>query len=74
MKLHPHSMLLQEFAETLEGDYRQALAHALRCSDCQGNLLQLLAQSRKPGAEKVAKILTWGRPSAEIPVAQLISV
>jgi tetratricopeptide (TPR) repeat protein len=65
MKIHPHSMLLQEFAETLDGEYRSLLAHALRCSDCQGDLLQLLAQPRiEPIPEKLAKVLAWGQPAA----------
>lgn len=65
MKIHPHSMLLQEFAETLDGEYRSLLAHALRCSSCQGDLLQLLAQPRiEPVPERLAKVLAWGQPAA----------
>ena len=43
MRIHPHSMLLQELAENLSGEYRKMFAHALRCADCQEGLLQLLA-------------------------------
>jgi tetratricopeptide (TPR) repeat protein len=60
MKIHPHSMLLQEFAEALEGESRKLLAHALRCTDCQADLLQFLAQPRsEPAPEKLAKVLVW---------------
>ena len=65
MKIHPHSMLLQEFAEALEGEYREVLAHAMRCSDCHAGLLQLLAEPRfEPASEKLGKVLVWGHPLA----------
>jgi tetratricopeptide (TPR) repeat protein len=65
MKIHPHSMLLQEFAETLDGESRGLLAHALRCADCQVDLLQLLAQpGNEPPPQRLAKVLAWGLPTA----------
>jgi len=67
MRIHPHSILLQELAAALERkDDRQALAHALRCPDCQEYLLHLLARERSdPADEKLAKVLPWSRPPVD---------
>src|SRR5947199_7539280 len=66
MRIHPHSMLLQELAENLTGEYRKMFAHALRCADCQEGLLQLLAAQPSRGVqpEKLAKILAWEHPAS----------
>src|SRR5690349_3429445 len=67
MRIHPHSMLLQELAENLTGEYRKMFAHALRCADCQEGLLQLLAAqpSEEEASVQLAKILTWQHPSTQ---------
>ncbi|HZF10768.1 MAG TPA: hypothetical protein VFE33_18420, partial [Thermoanaerobaculia bacterium] len=66
MRIHPHSMLLQELAAALERDDRKALTHALRCPDCQEYLVHLLARERPdPAGETLAKVLPWNRPAVD---------
>jgi tetratricopeptide (TPR) repeat protein len=42
VKIHPHDLLLKEFAASFPEDREECLAHLIQCSDCRNRLRRLL--------------------------------
>ncbi len=42
MKIHPHDLVLQEFAASFPEDREECLEHLIECPDCRGRLRRLL--------------------------------
>lgn len=58
MRIHPHDLLLREFAAAFPEDREECLDHLIQCPDCR-NRLRLLLHSRPSGS--MAKVIPLGR-------------
>ncbi|HEV8577982.1 MAG TPA: tetratricopeptide repeat protein [Thermoanaerobaculia bacterium] len=56
MKLHPHDLLLQEFAATFSEDRADCLDHLIRCPRCRKQFRSLLHLQLNPLAENVVPL------------------
>jgi tetratricopeptide (TPR) repeat protein len=59
VKLHPHDLLLEEFAATFPEDREKCLDHLLRCPDCRDRLRSLLHARPNALADRVVQSGLW---------------
>jgi len=59
MRIHPHELLMREFAEGMDGEQARLFEHLLTCEPCRQRILPFLHHEPGIVAERVAKVLQW---------------
>jgi tetratricopeptide (TPR) repeat protein len=65
MRIHPHDLLIQEFASTFPEEDEKCLEHLIQCADCQARLRSLLHPQPNALADKVVPLERRHAPASD---------